>query len=62
VTVARAQQQALDYPALPFVVLEHPVAIATEAEVAHKVERIYAALVEHLTQHLPPRLADPTQT
>ena len=60
--VARAQQQALDYPELPFVMLEHPVAVATDAEVAHKVELIYAELVEHLAPHLPPRLADPTQT
>ena len=37
-TVAQAQQKALDYPALPFVMLEHPVAIATDAEVEHKVE------------------------
>jgi len=35
-TVAQAQQQALDYPALPFVMLEHPVAVATDAEVEHK--------------------------
>ena len=48
-TVAQAQQKALDYPALPFVMLEHPVAIATDAEVEHKVELIYAELVEKLT-------------
>ena len=48
-TVAQAQQKALDYPALPFVMLEHLVAIATDAEVEHKVELIYAELVEKLT-------------
>ena len=48
-TVALAQQKALDYPALPFVMLEHPVAIATDTEVEHKVELIYAELVEKLT-------------
>ena len=48
-TVARAQQQALDYPELPFVMLEHPVAVATDTEVQHKVALIYAALVEKLT-------------
>ena len=52
-TVAQAQQKALDYPALPFVMLEHPVAIATDAEVAHKVELIYAELVEKLTGSAP---------
>jgi hypothetical protein len=52
-TVALAQQKALDYPALPFVMLEHPVAIATEAEVEHKVELIYAELVEKLTGSVP---------
>jgi hypothetical protein len=48
-TVAKAQQQALDYPELPFIMLEHPVAVATDAEVRHKVELIYAAFVEKLT-------------
>ena len=48
-TVAKAQQQALDYPELPFIMLEHPVAVATDAEVQHKVELIYAALIEKLT-------------
>jgi hypothetical protein len=48
-TVAKAQQQALDYPELPFIMLEHPVAVATDAEVQHKVELIYAAFVEKLT-------------
>ena len=52
-TVAQAQQKALDYPALPFVMLEHPVAVATDAEVEHKVELIYAALVEKLTGSVP---------
>ncbi len=52
-TVAQAQQQALDYPALPFVMLEHPVAIATDAEVEHKVELIYAELVAKLTGSVP---------
>jgi hypothetical protein len=47
--VAKAQQKALDYPALPFVMLEHPVAVATDAEVAHKVELIYAEVVGKLT-------------
>ena len=49
-TVARAQQKALDYPDLPFVMLEHPVAVATDAEVEHKVELIYAEVVEKLTR------------
>ena len=48
-TVARAQQQALDYPELPFIMLEHPVAVATDAEVQHKVDLIYAEFVEKLT-------------
>ena len=47
-TVAKAQQQALDYPDLPFVMLEHPVAVATDAEVQHKVDLIYAAFIEQL--------------
>jgi len=49
-TVARAQQQALDYPELPFIMLEHPVAVATDAEVQHKVALIYTELVEKLTE------------
>ena len=48
-TVAKAQQQALDYPELPFVMLEHTVAVATDAEVEHKVELIYTEVVEKLT-------------
>lgn len=52
-TVARAQQQALGYPGLPFVMLEHPVAIATDAEVEHKVEMIYTEFVEQLTRSIP---------
>jgi len=52
-TVAKAQQKALDYPELPFVMLEHPVAVATEAEVEHKVVLIYAELVEKLTRSVP---------
>jgi len=48
--VAKAQQTALDYPELPFVMLEHPVAVATDAEVTHKVELIYAEVVEKLTR------------
>ena len=47
-TVARAQQQALDYPGLPFVMLEHPVAVATDTEVQHKVDLIYPAFIEQL--------------
>jgi hypothetical protein len=47
--VAKAQQKALDYPELPFVMLEHPVAVATDAEVAYKVELIYAEVVGKLT-------------
>lgn len=49
-TIAKAQQQALDYPNLPFVMLEHPVAVATDAEVLHKVALVYTELVEKLTQ------------
>jgi hypothetical protein len=49
-TVARAQQKALDYPELPFVMLEHPVAVATDTEVAHKVALVYAEVVEKLTR------------
>ena len=52
-TVARAQQKALDYPELPFVMLEHPVAVATDAEVEHKVALIYAELVEKLIGRVP---------
>jgi hypothetical protein len=48
-TVARAQQQALDYPELPFIRLHHPVAVATDAEVQYKVALIYAEFVEKLT-------------
>jgi len=47
-TVAQGQQKALDYPELPFVMLEHPIAVATDAEVEHKVALIYAELVEKL--------------
>lgn len=47
-TVAQAQQQALDYPDLPFVMLEHPVAVATDAEVQHKVDLIYTTFIEQL--------------
>jgi len=50
-TVARAQQKALDYPDLPFVMLEHLVAVATDAEVEYKVELLYAELVEKLTRN-----------
>jgi hypothetical protein len=49
-TVATAQQKALDYPELPFVMLEHPVAVATDAEVEHKVELVYTEVVEKLTR------------
>ena len=52
-TVAKAQQKALDYPELSFVMLEHPVAVATDAEVAHKVALIYAELVDKLTGSVP---------
>ncbi len=48
-TVAKAQQQALDYQELPFVMLEHPVAVATDAEVHEKVERVYLEVVSKLT-------------
>jgi hypothetical protein len=48
-TVAKAQQQALDYPDLPFIMLEHPVAVATDAEVQHKVDLIYTEFIEKLT-------------
>ncbi len=48
-SVAKAQQKALDYPTLPFVMLEHPVAVATDDEVRLKVELIYDELVEKLT-------------
>ena len=51
--MAKAQQKALDYPELPFVMLEHPVAVATDAEVEHKVELIYAELVDKLTGSVP---------
>lgn len=47
-SVARAQQKALDYPALPFVMFEHPVAVATDDEVRHKVELIYQEFLEKL--------------
>ncbi len=48
-SVATAQQQALDYPELPFIMLEHPVAVATDDEVRYKVELIYAEFIEKLT-------------
>ena len=48
-TVAKAQQQALDYPELPFIMLEHPVAVATDAEVQHKVDLIYTEFIDKLT-------------
>jgi len=48
-TVAKAQQQALDYPELPFIMLEHPVAVATDAEVQHKVDLIYSEFIDKLT-------------
>ncbi len=52
-SVAKAQQQALDYPDLRFVMLEHPVAVATDDEVRHKVELIYAEFIEKLTGAQP---------
>ncbi len=48
-TIAEAQQKALGYPELPFVMLEHPVAVATGDEIEAKVEAVYAELVRKLT-------------
>jgi hypothetical protein len=48
-TIAEAQQKALGYPGLPFVMLEHPVAVATGGEIEAKVEAVYAELVRKLT-------------
>jgi len=48
-SIAEGQQRALGYPELPFVMLEHPVAVATEDEIEEKVEAIYSDLVRHLT-------------
>ena len=50
--IAEAQQKALGYPELPFVMLEHPVAVATEDEIEEKVEAIYSDLVRHLADTL----------
>lgn len=50
-TIAQAQQKALDYEELPFVMLEHPVAVATDDEVQAKVERVYLEVVAKLSQH-----------
>lgn len=47
-SVAKAQQKALDYPELSFVMFEHPVAVATDDEVRHKVELIYQEFLEKL--------------
>ncbi len=47
--IAQAQQHALDYLELPFVMLEHPVAVATDDEVAHKVALVYTELLDKLT-------------
>ncbi len=47
--IAEAQQKALGYPELPFVMLEHPVAVATGDEIEAKVEAVYAELVRKLT-------------
>ncbi|MGE3536242.1 MAG: hypothetical protein AB7N91_02250 [Candidatus Tectimicrobiota bacterium] len=47
--IAKAQQKALDYPDLPFVMFEHPVAVATDDEVRHKVELVYAEFIDKLT-------------
>lgn|GEM_PF-3415384 len=60
-TIAQAQQRALGYPDLPFVMLEHPVAVATDTEVEHKVAMIYDECVEKLTGDLQaaPGLAAP---
>jgi hypothetical protein len=52
-TVAKAQQKALNYPHLPFVMLEHPVAVATDEEVQRKVAWIYADVVEKLIGGVP---------
>lgn len=52
--IATAQQQALGYPELPFVMLEHPVAVATEAEVEHKVALVYTELLAKLTSQMTP--------
>ena len=52
-TVAKAQQKALDYPHLPFVMLEHPVAVATNEEVQRKVAWIYTEVVEKLLGGMP---------
>jgi len=60
--VAKAQQKALDYPELPFVMLEHPVAVATDAEVASKVELIYAEVVGKLTAGVVADSPEPTSS
>jgi len=51
-TIAEAQQKALGYPDLPFVMLEHPVAVATDDEIGKKVEAIYANLVLSLSSSI----------
>ncbi len=48
-TIAEGQQKALGYPELPFVMLEHPVAVATDDEIEAKVEAVYPELVRKLT-------------
>ncbi len=47
--IAEVQQKALGYPGLPFVMLEHPVAVAAGDEIEVKVEAVYAELVRKLT-------------
>ena len=53
-TIAEAQQQALGYPDLTFVMLAHPVAVATDDEIDEKVEAIYPDLVRKLTGGIAP--------
>ena len=52
-SVAQAQQKALNYLELPFVMLEHPVAVATDTEIRHKVEMMYAEFIDKLTLSSP---------
>lgn len=44
--IAKAQQKAMGYLELPFVAIQHPVAVSEEAEIREKVKAVYSDFVE----------------
>ncbi|MFQ5895140.1 MAG: hypothetical protein ACE5JJ_04890 [Nitrospinota bacterium] len=47
-TIAQSQRRALGYEELPYVMLEHPVAVATDEEVERKVGAAFSQVVRAL--------------